>query len=48
VLYKFTLPSSEAGELLKWLSHEPLTGAMLFPGLDGVAPDVRDRRRWPK
>jgi hypothetical protein len=48
VLYKFTLPRSEAGALLMWLSHEPVTGAILFPGLDGVARDVRDRRRWPK
>jgi hypothetical protein len=48
VLYRFTLPRSEAGALLKWLSHEPVTGAILFPGLDGVARDVRDRRRWPR
>lgn len=48
VLYKFTLPRSEAGALLKWLALEPVTGAILFPGLDGVARDVRDRRRWPK
>jgi hypothetical protein len=48
VLYKFTLPRSEAGSLLKWLALEPVTGAILFPGLDGVARDVRDRRRWPK
>jgi hypothetical protein len=48
VLYKFTLPRSEAGALLKWLAHEPVTGAMLFPGLNGVARDVRDRQRWPK
>jgi hypothetical protein len=48
VLYKLTLPRSEAGALLKWLAHEAVTGASLFPGLDGVARDVRDRRRWPR
>jgi hypothetical protein len=48
MMYKLTLPRSEAGTLLKWLAHEPITGATLFPGLDGVARDVRDRRRWPK
>ncbi|HVZ35082.1 MAG TPA: FRG domain-containing protein [Polyangiaceae bacterium] len=48
MLYKLTLPRSEAGLLLKWLSYEPITGATMFPGLDGVARDVRDRRRWPK
>jgi hypothetical protein len=48
MFYKLTLPRSEAGSLLRWLAHEPVTGAILFPGLDGVARDVRDRRRWPK
>jgi len=48
LFYKYTLPRSEAGALLKWLAHEPISGASLFPGLDGVARDVRDRRRWPK
>jgi hypothetical protein len=47
LFYKYTLPRSEAGALLKWLARVPVTGASLFPGLDGVARDVRDRRRWP-
>jgi hypothetical protein len=47
VLYKLTLPRKEAGALLKWLAYEPVTGAMLFPSVDGVARDVADQSRWP-
>jgi len=32
----------------RWLAHEPVTGGMLFPNVDGVARDVVDRRRWPQ
>jgi hypothetical protein len=37
VLFKFVLPPTEAGALLRLLKKTGVTGATLFPGFDGVA-----------
>jgi hypothetical protein len=44
-MHHLKLRQSEARELLRLLAFEPVTGAMLFPGLAGVVRDVRDRMR---
>lgn len=46
ILYKVTLPQSEAGPLLQLLSLHEVDGATLFPGFDGVARVVRERVYW--
>jgi hypothetical protein len=46
LMHRLTLPRREAGDLLRLLSYEPVTGGTMFPGLDGVVREVRDRRRW--
>ena len=47
VMRRMTLAQSEAGQVLHLLSHEPVTGASLFPGVAGVVRDVRDRAALP-
>jgi hypothetical protein len=46
LMHRLTLPRHQAPELLRLLSYEPVTGGTMFPGLDGVVRDVRERRRW--
>jgi len=46
--FKFTLPISEAGELLRLLAKEGLNAARLFPGVDGTVRAVKERRFWPE
>lgn len=41
-LHKFTLPASEAGELLKLCWQFGVTAPVLFPGLDGISRHVTD------
>jgi len=41
-----TLPTSEAGRLLRLLSLEGVNGASLFPGVEGVVRLLRERRYW--
>jgi hypothetical protein len=46
VLYKFTLPHSEATRLLRILAYEGVTAATLFPGLAGVVQAMKDEAIW--
>lgn len=46
VMRRLKLPQSEVGALLHLLSHERVTGASLFPGVDGVVQEVRDRMHF--
>ena len=48
MMYRLSVPRSEAGPLLQWLTHERVTGSAFFPGLDGVVRFVRDVARWRK
>ena len=43
-LYHFTLPSSEAGQLLWYLDKNGTNAAKLFPGFDGTARSIRERK----
>lgn len=45
-LYKFSLPASEAGALLRLIAKHGATGATLFPGFDGVAKAMWEVSRW--
>jgi hypothetical protein len=45
-LRRTTVPSSEAGLLLRSLSYEGIDGASLFPGPDGVVRALKERARW--
>jgi len=45
-LCKFQLPAREAGRLLELLSKHGATGATVFPGFDGVARAMWERRQW--
>lgn len=45
-LQRLTLPVSEAGQLLRFLSYEGITGASMFPGADGVVRAMRETALW--
>lgn len=47
VLHKFTLPLTEANELLRLLAVEGVDAASVFPGYQGVAQSLREMRLWP-
>jgi hypothetical protein len=47
ILSKLSLPASEACELLYMLSEEWIDGASLFPGYEGAARAVMERRWYP-
>lgn len=47
VLYQFTLPKSQAPELLRLLSLEGVDAASLFPGPNGVAQQLFERAYYP-
>jgi len=47
-LYRFLLPHSEAGYLLELLAREHVHAATLFPGFDGVAKHLTERRYWAR
>jgi hypothetical protein len=47
---KLILPRKEAPRLLALLVDERVTGATLFPGVDGVVREMKERflyQRWP-
>jgi hypothetical protein len=46
--YHFTLPQSEARELLWLLAREGITGAKCFPGYDGVVTAIREMEFYPQ
>jgi hypothetical protein len=48
VMYHFTLPRREAGEVLWLVAKEGITAARLFPGFDGIAAAQKDRLHWRK
>ena len=48
MLYNFTLPATQADRLLWLLAKEGITAATLFPGYDGVALAVKERRLCDK
>jgi hypothetical protein len=45
-LYKFVLPSSEAGPLMVLLARHGATGATLFTGFDGVSRAMWEYDHW--
>jgi hypothetical protein len=45
-LWKLTLPSSEARDLVNLLWHEKVSRAYLMPGFDSVAKTLELRARW--
>jgi hypothetical protein len=47
VMHRLKLPQSKAGDVLDLLSHQPVTGASLFPGVGGVVRYARDRMHLP-
>lgn len=44
VFLHFTLPGSQAGELLWWLNKNQVNAARLFPGFDGAAKALKEHR----
>lgn len=46
VLRRLDLPVCEAHWLLRLLDHERIGAARLFPGYDGVARGLREKRKW--
>lgn len=46
-LNRFTLPISEAKELIWMLAREGVTAASVFPGFGGVAKALEEQRFWP-
>lgn len=48
VLYKISLPASEAPRVLRLLAHRFVSGARLYPGFDGVVQGLTERRFWDK
>ena len=48
VMAHFTLPSSEAGRVLRLLYQEGISAATLFPGYQGVADSLAERALWDK
>lgn len=45
--FKFTLPTTQAGELLRLLAREGISAASIYPGYDGAAQAVKESRFWP-
>ncbi|EJB01757.1 FRG domain protein [Rhizobium leguminosarum bv. trifolii WSM597] len=46
VLYRFSLPRSEAPELLRLLAFQGYDGATLFPGLEGAVKSIAESYLW--
>jgi hypothetical protein len=46
-LNRFTLPISEATELIWMLAREGVTAASVFPGFGGIAKALEEQRFWP-
>jgi hypothetical protein len=47
IFWKLTLPSHEAGELLRLLSTLDVDSSTVFPGFNGAAKAVSEMSRWP-
>lgn len=47
LMYRLRLPQALSGELLWRLSHVPVHGVNMFPGLDGVGRLMREKKHWP-
>jgi len=45
-LYRFELPATEAGRVLRLLARHGATGATLFPGFEGVVKAMWERANW--
>lgn len=45
-LYKFRLPASECASLMRLIAKHGATGATVYPGFDGVARAIWERRNW--
>lgn len=48
ILYRLTLPRSEAPELLRLLAFHGYDGATMFPGLEGAVRCIAERFLWPE
>lgn len=48
IMYKLTLPSSEAPKLLRLLARNQVSGITLFPGFDGVVMGMYERSLWDR
>ena len=46
VLYRLSLPLSQAGAALRRLRYERISATHLFPGYDGVVEGIRERALW--
>lgn len=46
MLLRFTFPISQAPRLLRLLAYEGVTGASLFPHIDGVVRGMKERLFW--
>jgi hypothetical protein len=47
-LHRVTLPVTDAGKLLRLLSHDGIHGTSMFPGADGVVRAMREEALWDK
>lgn len=45
--FKFTLPVTQAGELLRLLARQGISAASIYPGYDGAAQAIKESRFWP-
>ncbi|RJP49842.1 MAG: FRG domain-containing protein [Anaerolineaceae bacterium] len=45
-LLKFTLPVTEAGELLRLLAQLDVSASSIYPGYHSVVADIQNRRSW--
>ena len=48
LLYRLTLPKTEAPELLRLLAFQGYDGATIFPGLDGAVKSISESYLWPE
>jgi hypothetical protein len=48
ILYRLTLPRSEAPELLRLLAFHGYDGATMFPSLEGAVKCMAERLLWPE
>jgi hypothetical protein len=48
ILYRLTLPKTEAPNLLRLLAFQGYDGATMFPGLEGAAKSIAESNLWPE
>jgi len=48
VMVHLTLPASQSGELLRLLHADGINASTVFPGFDGVARALEERKLWDK